>query len=286
MAKKRPPNRTETLPSGLEVCFWDSIGVDGKPQRRRYRIGGVDGDLVPSVSTIAGIFSKEALAPAAVKLQEEGVISLAQGGVDIASLTQQQLRGKLVDRGLHYDSIWGVARPRGDEAHAMLLDLFRDGKVANLRHFNVDVRPWLAAGLKAANREGFKPLDVEYLVASQKHGFAGRGDLLAELRDGRIARIDYKTVSRWYFKRDKDGAPTEEKLPPYDENLIALAGYELAAPESGYPASDVRLVVRLGPDGEYDITESHATEDVFLAVLTAYREKRYLATGRPEAVAA
>ena len=76
------------------------------------------------------------------------------------------------------------------------------------------------------------------------------------------------------------------RRPPYDENLIALAGYEMAAVESGYLPSDVRLVVRLGPDGEYDATESHATEDVFLAAKTAHREKAYLTKPRPEAVPA
>lgn len=281
---KRPPNRTEELPSGAVVCFWDSVGVDGAPQERRYRLGGEDGDRVPSISTIAGIYQKPGLVPAAVKLQEEAVIALARDGVDIASLAQEELRAKLWDAGTHYDAVWGKARGRGDVAHDMLLELVRDNQVANLSAFEEDIRPWIAAGMKFVHRERPEVIDAEYLVASQEHGFAGRSDLFCRLKDGSRARLDYKTVSKWAYKPlRKDEAPPGRLLEPYDENLIALAGYELAAPESGYGESDVRLIVRLGPDGEYDIYESHATENAFLAALTAYNEKR-AASQQPQAV--
>jgi hypothetical protein len=83
--------------------------------------------------------------PAAVKLTEAGIIELAKSGIDIASLDQPSLRALMVERGFHYDSIWGVARDRGDVAHDML-HLIRDGKVANLRDYFEDIRPWIAPG--------------------------------------------------------------------------------------------------------------------------------------------
>ncbi len=286
MASKRPPNRIESLPSGIEVAYWDAIGVDGKPQQRRYRVPGEDGEKLPSVSTIAGVFEKPGLLGAAVKLQEQGVIELAKAGVNIAGLDQESLRSLLCERGYHYDSVWAKARERGDVAHDMLLALVRDGKVPKLSQFPADIRPWIAAGMKWVFDAEPEIIRAEYLVASLEHGFAGRGDLVCKLRDGRVARVDYKTLTEWKVKKTSKGEPTDRLLPPYDENLIALAGYELAAPESGYEEADCRMIVRLGPDGDYDVTESHATEEVFLAALTAYNEKRYLATGRPEGVAA
>jgi hypothetical protein len=287
MASKRPPNRIETLPSGIEVAFWDSIGVDGESQQRRYCVGGIDGERVPSVSTIAGIFEIPALMPKAVKMQEEAMIDLAKSGVDIASLTREQLRAKLWDAGTHFDAIWKRARERGDIAHDMLLALIRDGKVPSLADYPADLQPWISAGLKFVRDFRPKPIATEYLVASTEHGFAGRGDLLCELQDGRIARVDYKTVSAWsYLPLRKDEEAPGRLRPPYDENLIALAGYELAAVESGYLESDVRMVVRLGPDGECSVTESHATEKVFLAALTAYNEKKFLTKARPAEVPA
>ena len=273
MASKRPPNRIETLPSGLEVAFWDSVGVDGKNQKRRYKLGGIDGEQVPSVSTVAGVFDKPALAPAAVKLQEQAIIDLASSGVNIGSLTREQLRAKLWEAETHYDAQWGKARKRGDVAHDMLLPLVRDGAVPNLGDYEDDLRLWLASGMKFVRDHRPKPIATEYFVASAEHGFAGRGDLLCEI-DGSVIRLDYKTVTEWKY----DDA---DLRPPYDENLIALAGYELGAVESDYLASDERWVVRLGPDGEYDVTRSHATEYVFLAALTAYKQRKFLSKAPP-----
>lgn len=290
MSKSREPNRIETLPNGLEVRFWDSVGVDGKPQRRCYRVGGRE-ETWPSISTVAGIFEIPALMPKAVKMQEEAIIALASEGVDIASLTQPQLRELLKQAGTHYDSIWGEARKRGDIAHDMLLALIRDGIVPNLADYAPDLQPWISAGLKWVIDEEPEVIDAEYFIASETWQFAGRGDLLCipqrGPRAGRRVRVDYKTASAWsYMPLRKDEAEPGRLRPPYDENLIALAGYELGAVESGYMPSDVRLVVRLGPDGNYDATESHATEDVFLAAKTAHREKGYLTKPRPEAVVA
>jgi hypothetical protein len=286
MGKKRPPNRVETLPSGIVVAFWDEVGLDGKPQRRRYRIPGPDGELYPSISTISGIYEKHGLVPSAVNLTLEGVIAVAESGVKIGKLSPSELASELRERELHHDSIWGAARERGHIAHEHLLHLLRDGKVAKLSDYPLAVRPWIQAGMKWAL--DFEPeiFQAEYFVASIVHGFAGRGDLFCRpqksLWTGMKSRVDFKTVTEWKFKRNRDGTDSDQLLPPYDENLIGLAGYDCAAPESGYEESEARLIVRLGPDGDYVVTESHATEEVFLAALTAYKERRYLSTGRPE----
>lgn len=269
MASKRPPNSIEVTPSGYEIEFWDKVGVDGQPQQRRYK---VNGEKLVSVSTIAGIYDKFALVPAAVKLTEKGVIELAKAGVDIAAQDQASLRALMLERGLHYDSVWQVARDRGDVAHDMLLALVRDGKVPKLSQYLPDIRPWISGGLKWFMKAEPEILDAERMVASLIHGFAGRFDLLCKLRDGRTARVDYKTVTEW---KERSG----KLLPPYDENLIAPEGYEIAAVESGYDPSDVRIVVRLGPDGEYDVCESWAGPDQFLCAVRAHKSRTALKAG-------
>lgn len=273
---KRPPNSTETLPSGVTVEFWDSIGLDGLPQERRYR---VDGERLPSVSTVAGSFDKPLLMPAAVKLQEQAIIDLAASGVEVGKLSQPELRAKLREAGTHYDSQWGVARKRGDVAHDVLLRQFvRDGKTPHLAAFTADQRNWVAAGMKFFLEHPVDPLAIEYMVASTEHGFAGRADLAA-MTDGLLTGIDLKTVSRWHYEKDRDGnVKIDEdgepiKLPPWDENLLALTGYEVARVESGYIATDRRWIVRLGPDGEYDVYESTKEPEDFLAALRAYVTK-------------
>lgn len=275
----RPPNRTEQTPSGITIDFWDDTGVDGKPQQRRYR---VDGERMPSVSTVAGIYEKYGLVPAAVKLTEIGILELVERGRDLSGMTQDQLREQMLRAGLHYDSVWQRARDRGDAAHAMLLELLRDRKIPKLSEYEPDLRPWISAGMRWAMHADPKVLGIEQMVASPTHGFAGRYDLYCLQRNGRTARIDFKTVTEWKVKRDHKGNPTDNLLPPYDENLIALAGYELAAPESGYEPSDEQLIVRLGPDGDYDVTESWAQPEHFLAALTAYTGKKSLSKPRPQ----
>jgi hypothetical protein len=290
MSLSREPNRIETLPNRTVVRFWDSVGVDGKGQKRCYRVDGRK-ETWPSVSTIAGIYAIPALTPKAAKMTEEAVIALAQSGVDIASLTQPELRRLCQEAGTHYDTIWGRARERGDIAHDMLLKLVRDGEVPRREDYDPDLWEWIRAGIEWVRDEDPEVIDAEYFVASTTYQFAGRGDLLCVPRKGpragKLVRADYKTVSAWsYEPLRKDEEPPGRLRKPWDENLIALAGYELGAVDSGYLPSDVRLLVRLGPDGRYDATESHATEEVFLAAKTAHREKGYLTKPRPEAVAA
>jgi hypothetical protein len=290
MSLSREPNSIETLPNGTVVRFWDSIGVDGKSQRRAYRVDGRK-EVWPSVSTIAGIFEIPALMPKAVKMQEEAVIALAQSGVDIAGLTQPELRDLLKRAGTHYDSIWGVARERGDIAHDMLLKLVAHDEIPRREDYAPDIWEWIRAGVTFIHDEDPELIDAEYFVASSTYQFAGRGDLLYLARKGprkgKIVRADYKSLSAWsYEPLRKDEEPPGRLRPPYDENLIALAGYELGAVESGYLPSDVQIVVRLGPDGNYEVTESHATPEVFLAAKTAHREKGYLTKPRPVEVSA
>lgn len=284
MAAKRPPNSVETLPDGTEVEYWDAVGVDGLPQQRRYKING---DRYVSISTVSGCLDKPALAPAAVRLTEAGVIELAKRGVNLAGMTPEGLRSAMREHGLHYDSIWDVARDRGDVAHDHMLHLIRDGKVARLSDYPADIRPWISAGMKFNLEAKPKVIAAEFMVASTEHEVAGRCDLFAEMRDGRKARIDFKTVSEWKCKtaqRNGEKVVTDQLLPPYDENLIQISGYELTATDCGYEDADVLMVVRLGPDGGYDITEVPYRPDAFLAVLGAYRAKRGLL--KPQAVAA
>jgi hypothetical protein len=273
MAAKRPPNATEILPNGLTVDYWDTVGVDGERQQRRYR---VDGDRYLSISSAAGIFDKPGLMPAAVKLQEHGVIALAQAGVDIAAQTQESLRALLVERGLHYDSVWQVARDRGDVAHDHLVGLIRDGKVAKLSQFAADLRPWISAGMRYALDTRPKVIAAEQMVACSELRVAGRFDLFSEARDGALERTDYKTVTEWKAKKDWKGNPTDQLLPPYDENLLQIIGYERTARSCGFEAADRLKVVRLGPDGEYDVTEVPYRPEAFEAAVTAYHARKGL----------
>lgn len=97
-----------------------------------------------------------------------------------------------------------------------------------------------------------EPLNVEQVVYSQEHGFAGRFDLRAAF-DGDTALIDLKTsgfISNAYH--------------------VQLAGYELAARECGVGASDERLILQVREDGTWTEWTGHAAPDDFLTALQTY----------------
>lgn len=288
-----PPTFTQETPSGIEIAFWGDKNIEtGRDQRQKYL---VNGEKYDRVSTVSGIYDKPGLTPAAVKLTEEGVIELAKSGVNLAGLTQGQLRSLMYERGLHYDSVWEEARIRGELTHGMLLPLFRDGVVPKLSDYDEAVRPWIQGGLKFGVDFKLEVLMTEYLVASPTLKVAGRGDLVARVLMaperyrhliGLVLRADYKTVTAWKYDERKDGPKLR---PPWDENIIQIDGYESCATESGYDAADRGAVIRFGPDGEYDVHDFPLHEDAFTAAHMAFTEKRERQKApkpEPEAVAA
>ncbi|MDQ3730276.1 MAG: hypothetical protein M3355_11890 [Actinomycetota bacterium] len=264
----RPPNTTVTTPSGITIDYYDAVGVDGEKQTRRYL---VNGEKLVSVSTVAGIFDKPALPSWAARVTLEGIEHLLWHTRLDPDFTPVDLRHLLRKHGLDHDSVRDAAAERGTAAHDALVKLLAEGKVPNPSDYPVEQRGYIQAGARWAEETEPEIIDAERIVASVEHGFAGRFDLLCRIGE-RVGRIDFKTLSAWSFRKSK-GEPTDELLPPYPENLVQLAGYELAAVESGYDPSDFQAVVRLGPDGRYDMTESWAEPRHFLDMLAAYRSR-------------
>ncbi len=238
---KRPPNSVETTPSGIAIAYFDSVGIDGEPQQRRYLI---DGERLPSVTTITGILDKSnALIPWAVKLAQQG---------------------------LDWREVRDSAGERGTSAHDLIVRMMAEGKGGSLSELPDEHREYGQAAAEWLFARSPKLLDAERMVATDS--YAGRFDLLAEI-DGVVTRIDFKTVTAFHYKR-KNGAPTDRKLPPYAENALQLSAYETAARFSGYPQSEALMIVRLGPDPDYDETIVPYKPERFGALLAAYNAKR------------
>lgn len=276
MASKRPPNVVTTLPSGVTVEFWDEVGLDGLPQQRRY---AYDGQKLVSISTVSNVYDKPALPGWAAKVTVEGVHRLLETFGAEALYSPDRIRELLRDQALDHDSVRDQAAERGQAAHDAFLRLLRDGVIPNLSDLPADWRPYVQAGVRMILDEAPEVIDCETIVASTDYGFAGRYDLFARFphRGGRTGRVDFKTVTEWkYGRARKDG--TSDLLPPYPEHVSQTEGYEIAAVESGMEPSDFRAVVRLGPDGAYDFTESWAGPEHFLGDLASYRNRQALNT--------
>jgi hypothetical protein len=242
MGNKREPNVVEVLPCGAEVQFYDEIGVDGKPQARRYLI---DGERFANVTTILNVLQKEALL----------------GWVE-----------RLTREGRNWREVRDEASERGHGTHHLLLQVLT-GQGASLADLSAEWRPWGQAGFKWVRARRPKIIRNEAMVASLAHKYAGRLDLLAGV-DGVRTLTEFKTLTKWSYERDaKTKELTDRKYPPYDENLLQLDLYQGGLIESGYDPAERGLIVRLGPDAEYDETFVDLDPQRGIDVLAAFRAK-------------
>ena len=251
---KREPNTIQHTPAGHEVQFYAKVGVDGKNQKRRYL---VDGEQLPSTTTITGIFDKSR--PFVKK-----ALDLAREGLDWYTYKDE-------------------AAARGTAAHDLIVKMMAADQVGSLADLHEDHRPWgqqAAAWLLAREPE---LIEAERFVVGP--GYCGTLDLLCRL-DDTVTLVDFKTAKaepiKWK-KGERDG-----RYPPYTEVAFQLSAYALACGYSGYPIPEKLLVVRLWPGG-YDETPVPYEPNRFLSVFWAYKAKldydRELRAAMKEAVA-
>jgi len=215
------PDSSETTPSGYRIEFWDEVRAEFPEarQRRRYL---VNDKKLQSVTHFTGLLDKPGV--------KFWVADLVRQGLD----WQEELKR---------------AARRGTVSHKVVLDLLT-GTRRSLSSVEDEHRPYAQAVSAWILERQPKVIEAERMVASLEHGYSGRFDLHAELRGWTNApRIDFKSKERWPIDRQ-----TGKRRPPYETEVMQLDLYEIAAVESGYPAADFGLIVRLGPDGTYDET--------------------------------
>lgn len=255
---KRPPNSVEVLPSGVEVQYFDSVGVDGNPQQRRYL---VDGERMASVSTIAGYIDPDAtgLLYWASGLTCEGIAQLAADNGDLSWLSSgDSIQSALRDAELTWRHVRDQEAARGTNVHERIFAALAERrKLPSLSDLSDDERGYGQAAMRWWNDRQPKPVLTEQMTASPVYGFAGRFDLLCEI-DGETTLVDAKTRAA--------GKP---RLSDHTQ----LAGYEIANREAGFPVSDRQLILILQPDGEYREVTGLAEAEDFLAALAVYRRK-------------
>lgn len=250
-----PPTSTETLPDGTVIEFWDSADAEGNPQQRRYL---VNGKRFANVTTILNVLAKEALLDWAANLASEGK---------------------------KWRKVRSEAGERGTLSHHLLLQILT-GAGATLADLSDEHRPYGQAGFKWVHRRQPTVIECERMVASCQHRYAGRLDLFA-LIDGPETLVDFKTVSKWSYERDRKTKELTDRLyPPYDENLLQLDLYQGARIECGLAPAERGLIVRLGPDAEYDETFVDLDPERGIAILEAYRAKGEATKALREAVKA
>lgn len=231
---------------------------DGPP--RKYT---VNGKVVPSVTQVLGCLAKDALPWWGMQVGVRGLLHLRNLGVEIPWDDDEGACKLLIEHKLTVNHVVRTAAVRGQGAHDALEQWATDGRVPRPSEFPAEDRGFIQALARALMVLRPEVEATEVVVGSAVHGFAGRYDMRA-VSDGRRVRLDLKTGKAVY--------PT---------HMLQLAGYEIAALEMGEEPSDRQLVVRLGAGGEFEIVESHATGDMFLGVLAAYRSLQELKAAKP-----
>lgn len=260
-------------PSGISIRFEDGEpGPDGKSRKRCY---WVNGEQLPSVTTVIGILDKPGLIHWGEKIGVQGALALAKEGklpttvpAALNAMTARELRTFQTSK---------KAAGRGTLAHEDLLAVATGAKLIDIGSVPSDQRGFLRGVAAFVSEHRPEAIDAETMVASVEHGFSGRYDLRAKLRgiDG-VGLLDLKTTEE--LSRYKNGAVR----PPYDENLLQIEGYDIASIESGYGESDYRAIVRVDSKGDWDLTISWAQHEDFLATLKLYRRLRGLSERAPE----
>ena len=167
--------------------------------------------------------------------------------------TSVDLEAELKSNGLHPNAKRDKAADRGVGAHHALEQLAATGRL-DLSKIEPGDQGYASAVYDWWLEANPTECVTEQMVGSVKHGFAGRYDLDCRI-DGARYLVDLKT-----------GA----KKGIYESHAFQLAGYEIAAEESGYGRFDKTAILKAMPDGEYQFVETHASADDFLAVKAAY----------------
>src|SRR5262245_30076300 len=222
----------------------------------RWHRYALDGKYVPSVTGITGVLNKPGLPPAAAK---ETALWALHNRDQIDALGEDTW---LKTCSAAYRDVWGAKRDRGTGLHAHAEQLLRTGYT----DAPTDQLPLVYSAADFLDRWDVQPIFTEAPVYHSDHLYAGRLDLVAELADGDIWLLDFKTGSG-----------------VYPEMVLQSAGYRFASHLVGptgdipMPAIDHAGIVHIRPGTEdvadWDLHPVAADRDVFgtfLALQAAY----------------
>lgn len=254
------PEVVETVtPSGVTIRYED-----------KKHLYFLDGEKVPSVSSILGCLDKPALPWWGMKIGVQGVLELFRQEalrstrplpgqtfaiVDTAfePVDSDRVVRLLTEHKLTVNHVRDKAGERGTTVHDALEAWAATGAKPDPKVYPDEQRGYVEGLLLFLNEHAVEPEATEIIVGSTTHGFAGRYDLRCWLAT-EPTLLDLKTSGSVYL-----------------EHFLQLEAYEGAGVECGYEPTANRVVLRVAADGSYELRESPATYDDFLAVLACYR---------------
>ena len=290
-----PTGVTSLTPAGIEIYKQD------KP-KRLYRVraaalrpeeeGGYPTDWreVLSVTTILEALSK----PLQWWGQEIGVSGLCRlyqiadqatedercsflddlGNGNVNGLVERLIAAKLT---VNHDT---GATSKGTNVHRALENFATTGVVPDPQFYPEDERGFITALVKFINDAHPHTLHSELMVASMEDGWAGTLDWVVNLDfAGQVVTKTYQKKAEvrsfvsgsWIIDAKTSSEKPGKPKKVYPSYHIQGRAYERGFTECGYGTVDHFGILRLTNDGRYELVESTATYEDFLAVLDIHR---------------
>lgn len=236
---------------------------------------------IPGFSTVAKALDTNAdpLITWGAKLEAQGICELLEacpGDDERLALVGQggdQLHRELIAAELDWRSVRDRRAQQGTTIHERVFAALARGEKPSLAHVADDERGWGQAAFRFWSDHNPDPVAVEQIVHSPTWNVAGRFDLLARI-NGSVILCDAKTQ-----RKREDGRERYINIGHHAQ----LAGYAVAAVESGFSGPDEAWLVYLLDDGSYEVEHCASGPEDFEAALAAYdANKRIGKTARAQ----
>lgn len=254
------PMEVHVMPDETEVWYRESDHSYWR--ERKIKPDGTEGGTgrLTGVSTVVKPldFNPDGLLGWAARLTCEGVASLSRAGdAPPAWLASGELiSAALKDAKLTWEHLRDQAAQRGTNVHLRALHaLARGAAVPDFAALTEEEQGYARGVLAFWHEREPEPMESEQVVWSATHGVAGRFDLRCVL-DGEVVLLDAKTANSSFVPAKHHGQ---------------LAGYELLARACGLGPSARQVMLRVDAAGRYELIDSTAGAEDFLAALTVYR---------------
>ena len=254
---------------------------------------------VPSVTAVLGVLDKPALPWWGMKVGVEGVIVLhnlgllrsivPQGstqqvlacaepilpGAGLVVAGMEQVVELLKKHQLTVNHVRDKAGDRGQAVHDALEHWAQTGARPDPSVFAPTEQGYVRGLLAFLNDvPSAEPVASEVLVASSEYGFAGRYDLRLRTTEEHDVVVHRTPVKGPQYRRLAPGeylGDLKTSSGVYPSHARQLEAYEQASIESGYPETEARGILHVGPEGTYEFVRSWATFQDFRAVLDVWQ---------------
>lgn len=241
-------------------------------QEKPKRLYRVNGQVVPSVTTILGAtHNKPALPHAAARETIRGLCKFAQRN-DVSLTDAEALYRQLQGAKLTFQDVWKKAAARGTDIHRAMEAWAEKQEIPQVRDYPSHIHGYIRATAQWLVNHQPRYHATEVTVGCYRYGYAGTLDAELELTQrcsdkkcacqqiepGTFGRADYKTSKRIF------------PIPMFPQ----LDAYEIAARDMEREHATWSAIVRFDRSGEYEMVLNTAPHGVFVPFVDAYKAQR------------